>query len=197
MTKTTKAQALIKADSLYNTQADIEKAIVSTRKKVVNIQIEYQRIAISVAMHVVQHRELTLVNKLFESMKSTGLNLASMKKWFDEYAPVTFTEKGELIAAYDKPFVLATAMEKAWWLEKTSNEYVPFNDLQAFLAFFEKFDKKVAKSKPEKGDSVNPELYNAIRAVVEQFAPPVTEGETIEESDVETTEETEELKKVA
>ncbi len=153
-TKSPESFFIVKESSLYDVTdaggAVINAAIVSGMKKLNTVQIEFQRIACSVLLHVAKHGDIRIVRNLFEKMEGSMANTTSMKKWFDLYAPVTFDDTGEVHYSKDKLVKLADAMTRAWWKAKPPTPYAGFILSVEIKKLYEKAVAKLEEKDPVK-----------------------------------------------
>lgn len=129
----TEVKALMSEKMLYTEVKDVEAAIVKAHKTTKGIQLEYQRIAVSVIAILEKHRDIRVVRNLFKSMTvdlPEGLRVDSMQAFFTIYAPVTFDGKTqEAIFNKKGSFRIQEAMQNAWWLAKP-RQFLKAFDLQ-------------------------------------------------------------------
>lgn len=181
------ATLMFKESELYKTETAIKKAVDAMTKTTNDINKEYQKIALSLLSHAMQHGDVTVIergiNYMFDAF-SKGMRKDSMCAWFDKYGCVTF-EKQEvkdangkditkLVAVYSKE--KRESMKKnGWYLQACNNwwynaakqtEYVPFN-LDEYLIKVAGYLQKKAKS-PKEGDVIDSVAIEQVVAAINQ-----------------------------
>lgn len=160
-----KAEPLVNKDSLYTTQVAIDEAIELAVVSGNNLQVEYQRIACSVILHVAKHHDIRVARKLVETLPE-GMRKRSMSAFIDKFAPVSFDEEGEMHYDKNKKADIAGSLSFAWWKAASEGKYVPFilaNELQKLL---DRAMKRLDRADPERGDVVTGEQVAALSRLV-------------------------------
>lgn len=181
------ATVLFKQSELYKTEAAIKKAVDAIGVTTATINREYQKIALSLLCHAMQHGDVTVIergiNYMFDDF-SKGMRKDSMYAWFDKYAPVNI-EKQKVKDANGKDVskqVVVYSKEKrekmkkdGWYVQAANNlwynaakqtEYVPFN-LDEYLIKVAGYLQKKAKS-PKEGDVIDSVAIEQVVAAINQ-----------------------------
>lgn len=150
--------ALMTEKLIMTEVSDVEAAIVKAHKTTKDVQLQYQRIAVSVIAILEKHRNIAVVRNLFKSMTvdlPESMRVDSMQAFFMLYAPVTFDPKTQE-AKFDKKgsFNIADAMRNAWWLAKPRQFLKPFNLQAEIQALYEKAVKRRDNPKQDEASGV-------------------------------------------
>jgi hypothetical protein len=178
---------LFNESELYKTEAAIKKAVDVMTKTTADINKEYQKIALSLLSHAMQHGDVTVIergiNYMFDAF-SKGMRKDSMCAWFDKYGCVTFEKQelkdsngkdiSKLVAVYSKE-KREKMKKEGWYLQAASNwwynaakqtEYVPFN-LDEYLIKVAGYLQKKAKS-PKEGDIIDSVAIESVVNAINQ-----------------------------
>lgn len=151
-------KALMTEKLLYTDVKDVAAAIVKAHKTTKDVQLQYQRIAVSVIAILEKHRDIAVVRNLFKSMTvdlPEGLRVDSMQAFFTQYAPVTFDQKTqEAIFNKKGSFNISDAMRNAWWLAKPRQFLKPFNLQKEIADLYAKAVKRRENPKQDEASGV-------------------------------------------
>lgn len=145
--------------------ADIKRLCLDAAAKGNEAQNMYQIAACAAIQHLGKHKDIRVLRNLVEGMPD-GLRKDSMSKFFDLYAPVSFTDEGEMLYDAAKPVKLGEALEKSWWTAKVPQPYKPFNFVDELEKLITKSQRKLDKIDPEKGDDLTPRDINEAKALL-------------------------------
>lgn len=173
--KAEETKALLTEKLLYTDIKAVEEAISKAHKTTKDVQMQYQRIAVSVISILEKHRDIRVVRNLFKAMTvdlPEGLRVDSMQAFFTVYAPVTFDPKTQE-AVFDKKgsFNIADAMRNAWWKAKPRQFLKPFNLQKEIADLYAKAVKRRENPKQaEDGvfivDQIDIQDLNALKKLV-------------------------------
>ena len=157
-TEPTVVKALMTEKLIMTDVKDVEAAIVKAHKTTKDVQLQYQRIAVSVIAILEKHRDISVVRNLFKSMTvdlPEGLRVDSMQAFFSLYAPVTFDQKTQE-AQFNKKgsFNITEAMRNPWWTAKARQFLKPFNLQAEIAALYEKAVKRRDNPKQDEASGV-------------------------------------------
>lgn len=139
--------------------AAIEKAIVSIQTRGKKLDHDIHVAAVSAMAHHDEHGDVTLVNRLVNSMPK-GSRVNALRDFILTYGKVKYDQENKLFV-HDKAgeFDLEGAAGICWTEFKPEPEYVPFDALASVKQLIAKLDK----ADTTKGDKVTPEQDKAIR----------------------------------
>lgn len=140
--------------ALYNTAAEITKAIASIQKRGVTLQNDIHKTALSCLKHVEMHGDITLANRLLDAMPGMGRKNA-LADWFVAFGKFTASEdekNGLLAYSSDKETMLSEATATPFWEFKPEPKWVPFDFDKAVTAVLKKAE--TARKKGQELDEV-------------------------------------------
>jgi len=133
---------IVKLDTLYSSVAAINKAVTNVTNGGVAIEIELQRVALSIMVHVAKHKDIMILRHFLDKLpESTRKD--SMTAFFDMFATVSFAadeNTKKVVAQFDasKKLDLASASLKPWYkATKQKQVHTPYDllaDIERVLA---------------------------------------------------------------
>lgn len=177
-----KAESLPVTDGtkLYTTLKAIDEAIASASSQANDVQIEFQKIACSVIVHLGKNFDIRVFNRMLDAMPE-GMRKDSMAAFFDKYSVVAFDEEGQAGINKTKGTKLGEALTNPWWKAKKAMPYVPYSfieKLKEFKAQAEKRAKKADKQKEagikDNVDQVTWEQVNALTGLIRSLETKIT-----------------------
>ena len=169
------ATPVVTAQSLYKNVAAVTKAIKAAHLSQGQLQVEYQRIAVSTIVLLEKHRDISIVRNLFNDMTINlpeSLRLDTMQAFFATFAPVTFDEKtGEVFFDKEGKANVAEAMLTPWWTVIKRNPLKAFNLDQEIARLYDRASKRNAEPKKDgQGnlikDAIDLATLNALKKLV-------------------------------
>jgi len=166
---------VVTPESLYKNVASVTKAIKAAHLTQGQLQIEYQRIAVSTIVLLEKHRDISIVRNLFNDMTINlpeSLRLDTMQAFFGTFAPVTFDEKtGEVFFDKEGKTNVADAMTTPWWTVLKRNPLKAFNLDQEIARLYDRASKRNAEPKKDAQgnlikDAIDMQTLNALKKLV-------------------------------
>lgn len=110
-------------------QADSTKMIASIAKRGANLDRDIHQVAVSAAVHYVEHGDITLANKLLLAMPKSARKNA-LFSWFLQYLPSAASNVSKVKAEREAaPLVSVKGVDKSF--DKALAETNPFWDIKA------------------------------------------------------------------
>ncbi len=158
---------LFQQSELYKTDKELLNAMDIALKTSTEVMREYQKIALSAIVHIMQHGQIATIRKLYDKFPE-GMRKDALGAYFDKYAPVSFdkqdnpeTGKAELVINFSKE--KRDEMKKSgwyaqaatnWWYKAAKQaEYKGFDFMEQFQRFVMQAKKKAEN--PKEGDNVS------------------------------------------
>lgn len=159
--------------------SEIEKAIVSIRRRGQKLDIDIQSCALSCLHHIEAHKDITLLCKLYDAMpKSSRRN--ALIEWAVAFGRVIWVKKGEelegkggkKIKADETGFYFdrskdckvdlkkADTAENKWWLFAPEKPYRPWSEQAMAIKLY-----KEARTRLEKNDKRDTVSENGVAAI--------------------------------
>lgn len=158
MTKTNKP-----AYTLISGVAAIKSAIDSIARRGKKLDRDIQVAALSAMQHHVEHGDVTLINRLVDSMPK-GSRVNALRAFIETFGAVRFdAESKKFVHVKGATFRLDDAMQIMWSEFKPETAYQPITDpFGRVVALVAAFEKDVA----ELGDAskVTPEMISALKS---------------------------------
>jgi hypothetical protein len=181
---------VVTEQSLYKSTREILNATVAVGKKAKDLQLELQRIAVSVIIHLETHKDIRIVRNFWQVLP-TSIRRDALVAYFDKYAAIQIVkaqkenktaqimdinnpdeskiETVDYQFYYDKSKKndVRNAMLNMWWKAKSEPDFTPVNYIK-FLKGVESFIKRAEKrlsegANPEKGDFITPEQLKSVQ----------------------------------
>lgn len=169
-----KPAPIVNEGDLYDTSTKNVKALLERLEAVAaqgkTVQVEYQKVALSIIKHLALHGDIMLVRRMLEGFPES-LRKDSMMAWLDRFSNVKFLvdDKGKVTGiVYDKTkkLQLGLAMETVWWKAAKATEYKIFALEIELEALYTRTVSKLPKLNEDKGDHVDAAVLNALGALV-------------------------------
>lgn len=167
MTKKAENTRIVSEAKLYGTLQAINTAIATATKAGEKVQVEYQRIAVSVIKHLHEHKDIRVVRNLLDTLPES-LRKKAMSEFLDTFGKVRFDDQG--VAHYDdtKQTQIGLALEKAWWKMSKESVYIPFDFEGEVLKLINKANKRLEKGvDKEKGDKLTKAQVAKLEALIQ------------------------------
>jgi hypothetical protein len=151
--------------SLMTSEAEINKAIESIKRRGSALQADMHKAACSVLLHLGKHEDIRVLRRFLDALPDMTRTNA-MRQWFEAFGPVSY-KNGTAELNKDNPVRLGNAMEKPFWKFKANEgaPYVPLAD-----TYFASIVSKLEKDAKETGRN-HTELMIALRAAEETYKP--------------------------
>lgn len=168
---TTEQLKIVEETTLYSSTKAIETAIETAGANASTLQIEYQKIACSIVLHLGKNSDIRVYNRLIESMPDL-LRVDSMQAFFDKYSVIAFDDEGNASINKKKGTKLGEALCNPWWKAKKAQPYVPYNFLERCKVLLQAAQNKAKKADKEKEagkkpvDSVTWAQVNALSGLI-------------------------------
>ena len=149
--------------ALISGTAAIKSAIDSIARRGKKLDRDIQVAALSAMQHHVEHGDVTLINRLVDSMPK-GSRVNALRAFIETFGAVRFdVESKKFVHLRGATFRLDDAMQVMWSEFKPETAYKPITDpLKRFDQLVAAFEKDMA----EMGDAskVRPEMVAALKA---------------------------------
>lgn len=142
----------------------IDKAITSIKTRGTKLDNDIQKAALSIVLHVNDHHEVSLVNKLIDAMPK-GSRVNALREWFMKHGKVVFNEEEQVFEpSRDAAKDFDLALAEHWTSCKPEPKFRPI-DLQKEIDKLFARAKKAANSEDAKKHNIPKKTLEALGAL--------------------------------
>jgi hypothetical protein len=152
----------------YNSEAEIDAAILRFSKRGQSLQQEAHKIACSVLKRLGETNDVRIVMKFVAGIPEMG-RANAVRDWFAHFGPVTFDQKGALFVK-GKATRLGEAMDEPFWKFSPEKPYQPVDPAKALEALIKRL-----KTDQKRLGTDHSELIAGLRAIRVNAATIATE----------------------
>lgn len=128
------------------------------------LEVLIHNVACSILVHVDQHREVSLVNKLIEATPNLARKNA-LRDWFTSFGKMKYDEESKLMVFFKTAKTNSVdAEQNPFWEFKPEKDYVPFDLLAAVTVLVNRAESKLEKG--NKKDKIPTDKLAILRKLV-------------------------------